>query len=185
MRRRSALRVVATGDAGDADGPSGPRYFGEVLRRRSSLADVPNLARRRVGRRAASPRSEQAVDLGRQPEVGVGEPALGVRRERQADLVPAVEEDVGVVVGGLGELGDAVDERDRGGEVREAEVPDDRLLLGRQSATAARRSWISASASGAMTARLPRGAGASYSLASLRAHCPSAPGAYSRWRCAS
>ena len=43
-----------------------------------------------------------------------------MRGERQAHLVPAVHEDVGVVVGGLGGLGDAVDERDRGGEVGEA-----------------------------------------------------------------
>ena len=52
-------------------------------------------------------------------EVGLGEAALGVGGERQADLVPAVDEDVGVVVGLLGQFGHAVDEGDRGGEVGE------------------------------------------------------------------
>src|ERR1700730_7265676 len=85
-------------------GPSGPRYFGEDLRRRSLLADLPTVARAMAGSDAAGPGSGGTVDLARQLKVGVGEPALGVGGERQADLVPAVEEDVGMVVGRLGEL---------------------------------------------------------------------------------
>ena len=101
--------------------PSGPRYFGEVLRRRSSVADRVNrskgdwsdVGRRRPAqaRRSISPASSKSASV---------RPPCGVRGERQAHLVPAVHEDVGVVVGRLGDLGDAVDERDRRGEVGEA-----------------------------------------------------------------
>src|SRR3954452_14510828 len=46
-----------------------------------------------------------------------------MRREREADLVPTVDEDVRMVVGALGHLRHLVYERHRGGEVREREVP--------------------------------------------------------------
>src|SRR4029077_19028927 len=48
--RADARRVGAVQDDAGVRGPSGPSYFGEVLRRRSSLADLPNLARASVGR---------------------------------------------------------------------------------------------------------------------------------------
>src|SRR5216683_2746275 len=100
-------------------GRSGPCYFGEDLRRRSSLADRSTVARARVGRTACAPGSGRPVDLAGQAKVGVREAPFGVGRERQADLVPAVEQDVGVVVRRLGDLGHAVDEGDRRGEVLE------------------------------------------------------------------
>ncbi len=98
-----------------AYGQSRPRYFGEVLRRRSSLADAPNgskASRRKQrirGRALGSAQASASICVGER-EVGVGEAALGVGRERQAHLVPAVHQDVGVVVGRLRELGDAIDE---------------------------------------------------------------------------
>ena len=46
-------------------------------------------------------------------EVGLGDPALAVGRQRQADLVPAVDEDVRVVVARPRPLARPVDERDR------------------------------------------------------------------------
>src|SRR3954454_19222054 len=52
-----------------------------------------------------------------------------MRREREADLVPAVDEDVRMVVGPLGHLRHLVDERHRGGEVGEAEVAHQRGAL--------------------------------------------------------
>src|ERR1700730_14983610 len=72
--------------------------------------------------------SEETRYPRREAEVRVGEAPLGVREERQAHLVPAVYEDVGVVVGFLGKLRHAVDEVDRGGEVLELQIPHDRRL---------------------------------------------------------
>ena len=53
------------------------------------------------------PRASQGVDRVRQAEVGLGEAALAVVGQRQAHLVPAVDEDVGVVVALLGDPGHA------------------------------------------------------------------------------
>ena len=75
---------------------------------------------------ALSSRLEEALDLRREAEVRVGETRLGVRGERQAHFVPAVDEDVRVVVGLLGERCHAVDEVDRGGEVLELQIALDR-----------------------------------------------------------
>src|SRR3712207_5623808 len=71
----------------------------------------------------------QAVDRPGHLDVRAGQAARGVRREREADAIPAVDEDVRVVVGRLGGLGDAVDERDGGGEVRKMPVAHDRVAL--------------------------------------------------------
>ena len=71
-----------------------------------------------------------------------------------------------MVVGRLGELGDAVDERDRGGEVREAST---RARFS-TSLAPARRSSISASVSGAIRRKM------------YRSWPPGVWGAYSRWR---
>ena len=62
-------------------------------------------------------------------EVGVGEAALRVGGERQAHLVPAVERMSGWWLAASATLGDAVDERDRGGEVRELALAHDRRAL--------------------------------------------------------
>jgi hypothetical protein len=67
----------------------------------------------------------ETVDLGGELEVRVGETTLGVRGEGQADLVPAVHENIGVVVSRLCDLSDAVNERERCSEVREGEVAHD------------------------------------------------------------
>jgi hypothetical protein len=50
-------------------------------------------------------------------------------RELKSNLVPAMQKDVGMMVGGLGCLGDAVDEDDRLGEVLELPLARDRLAL--------------------------------------------------------
>ncbi len=79
------------------------------------------------------------IESSRELEVGVGEPALRVRGEREADLVPAVDEDVRVVVLLLGDLGDAVDEGDRRREVRERQISRvDRAAVARRPAARAR-----------------------------------------------
>ena len=73
-------------------------------------------------------------------------PPCGVGGERQAHLVPAVDEDVRVVVGPLGQLGHAVDEGDRGGEVLELPLAHDRVPVAHPPlAGSARRCSISAS----------------------------------------
>src|SRR5215216_4311098 len=59
--------------------------------------------------------------------VGVGESTLRVGRERDTHLVPPVHEDVRVVVGLLGDVGDPVHERHRLREVLELEVPLERV----------------------------------------------------------
>src|SRR5215213_7797518 len=64
----------------------------------------------------------QAVNPGRKVVVGLRHRAGRVRRERQPDLVPPVDEDVRVVIGPLGHLRDLVDEPHRGREVRDLEV---------------------------------------------------------------
>src|SRR5439155_14424268 len=113
--------------------------------RSSRVTDPPKVARAWAGRErlparggrglAGGPggrarrRSEQGVDAPGKREIGLREPALGVGRELEAHLVPAVHEDVRVVVGLLGQLGHAVHERDRGGEVRELQLARDRRLI--------------------------------------------------------
>src|SRR4051794_28442736 len=62
-------------------------------------------------------------------EVRLGQAADVVRREPQLHLVPPVHEDVGVVVGLLGGLRDAVDVGDRPGEVAELQVAHDSVAL--------------------------------------------------------
>src|SRR3954466_7288282 len=77
-------------------------------------------------RRGASP---ERVDALRHVEVALGQAALAVRRQRQPDLVPPVDEDVRVVVGRLGRLGDLVDVGHRRREVLELAVADDRAAV--------------------------------------------------------
>src|SRR5215210_6941989 len=92
------------------------RYFGRSRRRSSG-----------DGTMLPDP---QAVNPGREIAVGLGQRAGGVRREREADVVPAVDQDVRMVVGRLGHLRHLVDERHRAGEVGEREVADEgRALL--------------------------------------------------------
>jgi hypothetical protein len=92
------------------------------------MADLPKVARRSVGNEICSPvrascRSRlrlalgERVDLRSEREVGLGQAAVRVGGERQAHVVPAVHEDVGVVIGRLCGRRDGVDERDRCGEV--------------------------------------------------------------------
>ena len=78
----------------------GSRYFeGGRPARWFAAAIVP-----RAGRRRRS-RGDERVDRRREREIGLGDAALAVRGERQAQLVPAVDEDVRVVVRGLGGAG--------------------------------------------------------------------------------
>jgi hypothetical protein len=95
---------------------------GEILDTRAVARSVP------LGR---PPNSGKTVDAPRKLEIGTGEPALGVRRDLQANPVPAVQEDVGMMVGGLGSVGNPVDERDRMGKVGELPLAHDRLALAR------------------------------------------------------
>src|SRR4051794_38191982 len=96
----------------------------------SRYFEEDRLARAAVGSgyQPACP-SEQPVNPGRHVEVGRGEAALAVVRERQADLVPVVDEDVRVVIGRLGGVGDLVDEGDRALEALELEVADDPVAV--------------------------------------------------------
>ena len=71
----------------------------------------------------------ERVDAFSHRAVVVGQLALGVRRELQADLVPAVDQDVRVVVVLLGDVRHPVHERDRRHEVLELVVADQRLAL--------------------------------------------------------
>src|SRR3954452_21374346 len=92
------------------------RYFGRSRRRSSGDATMlPD---------------PQAVNRGREVVVGLRHRARRVGRERQPDLVPAVDQDVRMVVGRLGHLRHLVDEAHRAREVGEREVPDEgRALL--------------------------------------------------------
>lgn len=73
--------------------------------------------------------SNETVDARCHIEIGPGETALGVRGELEANLVPAVHVNVGVMVGHLGGVGDTVDERDRLREVLKGKLPHDRLVI--------------------------------------------------------
>jgi CDP-alcohol phosphatidyltransferase-like enzyme len=66
-------------------------------------------------------RSDELVGPAGQLAVAVGDAALRVGRPADGDP-PVADGDVGVVVLGLGHLGEAVDERDRGGEVVERQL---------------------------------------------------------------
>ena len=65
--------------------------------------------------------SGELVGLRGQLPVPVGDPAGGVGHPADGDALVA-DRDVGVMVRGLGSLGEAVDERDRGGEAVEGEL---------------------------------------------------------------
>jgi len=71
----------------------------------------------------------QPIDGARELEVPLGERADRVTRQAQANVVPSVNEDVGMVIGGFGHLGDAVDERDRRREIAEVTVADDLMAF--------------------------------------------------------
>jgi iron complex transport system substrate-binding protein len=71
----------------------------------------------------------EVIDPRRHLEIGFRQPPGGVVRERQADPVPAVDEDVGVVVGLLGGLGYPVDKRHRLDEVVEFPFADNLPVL--------------------------------------------------------
>src|SRR5215210_1247118 len=93
------------------------RYFGRSRRR--SSGDATMLPDR------------EAVNPGCKVVIGLRHRAGRVRRQGQAHLVPAVDQDVGMVVGRLGHLRHLVDERHRVGEVGEGEVlHEGRALLG-------------------------------------------------------
>src|ERR1051325_3333709 len=94
------------------------RYF---ERGRRSWSDGEN------GTRLSAAR--EGVDRRGQVEVRLGEPAGGVVGDRQPDLVPPVDEDVGVVAGRLRRVGDRVDPGHRGGEVGQLAVAGDRVAL--------------------------------------------------------
>lgn len=70
--------------------------------------------------------SNETVDARRHIEIGPGETALGVRGELEANLVPAVHVNVGVMVGHLGGVGDTIDKRDRLREVLKGKLPHNR-----------------------------------------------------------
>jgi hypothetical protein len=126
----------------------GTCYFVEVDRR-SSIADAQKVAGA-VPVIEQTPEQVAIVDLtGPVPggsgelldapgevEIGLCESSLGVGGELQADLVPAVDQDVGVMVCPLGLRSGAVDEGDRLGEVGEGELAHDRLALATPGAVA-------------------------------------------------
>src|SRR5262249_15275218 len=55
-------------------------------------------------------------------EILLGQSALAVGHHTQADLVPAVNQNVGMVIHGLGFVGDAIDELHRAFEVLEFQI---------------------------------------------------------------
>lgn len=65
--------------------------------------------------------SDDLVGPGGQRPVALGDPAFRVGRPANGDL-PVADRDVGVMVLALGQLGEAVDERDRRGEVVERQL---------------------------------------------------------------
>src|SRR5215211_2781249 len=107
---KNALRRTRTRTASSSRAIIGPPYFEE-------------------GRLSSGRRAEDSVDPLGHRAVVVGQLALGVRRQCQPHLVPAVDEDVRVVVGLLGGVGHLVDECHRLGEVLELIVANQRLVL--------------------------------------------------------
>src|SRR5438105_8185774 len=73
----------------------------------------------------------QPVHRAGEPEVGLGQAARRVVGHGEAHVVPAVQQDVGVVVGGLGDLGHGVDELHRAPEVLELPLAHDLVALAR------------------------------------------------------
>jgi archaetidylinositol phosphate synthase len=71
--------------------------------------------------------SDERVGLRGELAVAIGDPAGGVGRPPDGHALVA-DRDVGVVVGGLGGLGQPVDERDRGREVVEGELALERSV---------------------------------------------------------
>src|SRR5579884_4205822 len=104
--------------------PCGPPpvwcYFG--MGRRRSFSDAGTVA-------AASRASDERVDLARQREVGLGDPARRVRAQHEPHPVVAVHGYVGVVARLLGRLGHPVHQRDRLPEVAQLQLPDERVAL--------------------------------------------------------
>ena len=76
--------------------------------------------------RNAAP-SDEVARLPGQLAIAVGDPAGGMRPPAHDDL-PVVDLDVGMVVPGLGEVGEPVDERDRRPEVAELELAYERAV---------------------------------------------------------
>lgn len=72
---------------------------------------------------------QQGVDALGEIEVGMRQTTLGVSGELEADLVPAVQQDVGMVVCPLGFSRQQVHEADRLLEVRELQLANYRLPL--------------------------------------------------------
>src|SRR3954452_2465184 len=104
------------------------RYFEKGRRSWSDAANGTSVIARRQDRRPASA-AGQRVDRRRKVEIGLRQAARAVVGHRQPDLVPPVDRDVGVVVGGLRLVGDAVDPGDGGGEVAQLALADDRVAL--------------------------------------------------------
>src|SRR4051794_17074048 len=102
-------------------------YFGGCRRR--SCRSTGGRYQRGYPERARPAPALELVDGRRELMVVLGHAALAVRRERQRDVVPAVDEDVGMVVSLLGEVRDAVHEPHRRLEVRELEVANQRVVL--------------------------------------------------------
>src|SRR5437660_2865788 len=90
--------------------------------RRRSWSDAANGSSRSGG-------SDQAVDPLSHREIGLGEASGRVVGQRQPDLVPAVDEDVRVMIGLLGRVGHAVDELHGLGEILKLPLADDLVAL--------------------------------------------------------
>ena len=82
-----------------------------------------------LARPAAARDSLQRVDRGGQREVALRQAARGVRRQRDPQPAVAVDQDVRMVIRGLGLGSDAIDQRDRRREVRALQIGDDRVAL--------------------------------------------------------
>ena len=82
-----------------------------------------------TGRGAEKAKLGQFVDLLGQSEVCVGDAALRMRRAGDPYLVPLMDQDVGVVVGHLGDASDAVDELDCRLKVGQRKVADQSAVL--------------------------------------------------------
>src|SRR5205823_8506771 len=120
---------------GRAGSPS-PPCSGAVRPDRSRGAPGLRTARatpRRTARASGAFRSSQLVlrrrlDLSREAEIAIRHPALVVAREGDGHL-RILDEDVGMVVGAVGELADGAGEGHRRLESLEVVRPDDRLSL--------------------------------------------------------
>src|SRR5437899_2745795 len=64
----------------------------------------------------------QAVNPPGESEILLGQSALAVSHDAQTDIVPAMNQNVGMVIHGLGFIGDAVDEFHRAFEVLEFQI---------------------------------------------------------------